>query len=192
LLGIADPSYAIVAEYPAHPIIRNLSYLTIFPRACGVKQKDGAKDKPDWDIARFLNSAPTSWLETGTLNGAVQHDKGKDTLGPISLGLALNREYQGDMETKATREQRIVILCDGDFLSNAFLGNQGNQKLGINIINWISNDDSFIDIPARSNPDKEITLSQSTGIIIALLLLILLPLGLILSGVMIWLKRRKQ
>ncbi len=192
LLGIPDPSYAIVAEYPAHPIIRSLNYLTIFPRAGSVTQKDGEKDKSDWDVARFLNSAPTSWLETGSLDGAVQYDAGKDTMGPLSLGLALSRENESNNETTASKQQRIVILSDGDFLSNAFLGNQGNQKLGENIINWISNDDSFIDIPARSSPDKEITLSQGTGITIALIFLILIPLGLLISGVMIWLKRRKQ
>lgn len=192
ILGIPDPSYAIVAEYPAHPIIRSLNYLTIFPRACGVKQIDDEKDSSDWDVARFLNSAPRSWLETGSLKGEVQYDKGKDTMGPLSLGLALSRENKGDSETTAAKEQRIVILCDGDFLSNAFLGNQGNQKLGENIINWISNDDSFIDIPARSTPDKEITLSQGAGITIALIFLILIPLGLLASGIMIWLKRRKQ
>jgi len=190
LLGIPDPSYAIVAEYPAHPLIRSLSYLTIFPRAGGVKQKEGSKDKSDWDVARFLISAPQSWLETGSLTGAVEFNKGKDTMGPISLGLALSRENKGAQE--AAKEQRIVILCDGDFLSNAFLGNQGNQKLGENVINWISNDDSFIDIPAKSTPDKEITLSQATGITIALVFLVLIPLGLLASGVMIWLKRRKQ
>ncbi len=192
LLGIPDPSYAIVAEYPAHPIIRNLNYLTIFPRACGVKAKDTGKDKPDWDIARFLNSAPGSWLETGPLTGGVKFDASKDTKGPVSLGLALSRENKSGKEATAAKQQRVVVLCDGDFLSNAFLGNQGNQKLGENIINWISNDDSFIDIPAKNTPDKEITLSQGTGIGIALLFLIALPLGLLASGILIWLKRRKQ
>ncbi|MDH5444299.1 MAG: GldG family protein [Gammaproteobacteria bacterium] len=190
LLGIPDPSYAIVAEYPEHKIIRSLSYLTIFPRACGVKQKD--KDNKDWDVARFLTSAPRSWLETGSLTGGVQYDKGKDVMGPLALGLAMSRENKGQDESKDNKEQRIVIVCDGDFLSNAFLGNQGNQKLGENIINWISNDDSFIDIPAKTNPDKEITLSQSNGIVIALMFLVLLPLGLLASGIWIWLKRRKQ
>lgn len=192
LLGIPDPSYAIVAEYPAHPIIRNLSYLTIFPRACGVRQKETGKDKSDWDVARFLNSAPGSWLETGSLTGPVKFDAGKDTMGPVALGLAMSRENKAGKEAAAAKQQRVVIVCDGDFLSNAFLGNQGNQKLGENIINWISNDDSFIDIPAKSTPDKEITLSQGTGIGIALIFLVLLPLGLLISGIMIWLKRRKQ
>ena len=192
LLGIPDPSYAIVAEYPAHPLIRNLNYLTIFPRACGVRKTDADKDKSDSDIAQILSSAPRSWLETGSLSGGIQYDKGKDIEGPLALGLAISRANKGSGEGAATKEQRIVVVCDGDFLSNAFLGNQGNQKLGENIVNWISNDDSFIDIPAKSTPDKEITLSQATGITIALLFLILLPLGLLISGVLIWLKRRKQ
>ena len=192
LLGIPDPSYAIVAEYPEHPIIRNLNYLTIFPRACGVKQLAAGQDKGAWDVARFLNSAPRSWLETGPLTGGVEYDKGKDVEGPLALGLALSREHKGNGEGSEAAEQRIVVICDGDFLSNAFLGNQGNQKLGTNIINWISNDDSFIDIPAKSAPDREITLGKGAGITIAILFLILLPVGLLGGGIWIWLKRRKQ
>lgn len=199
MLGIRDPSFAIVAEYPPHPITNNFSYLTLFPRACSLKKKATEKEKTDWDIARFLNSAPDSWIETGPLKGSLGYDKGKDIKGPVSLGLALSRELKSRELKKGKQsssvkinEQRIVVLCDGDFLSNAYLGNQGNQKLGENILNWISHDDTFIDIPFKAALDKEINLSQGAAITIALLFLILLPLGLLVSGVMIWLKRRKQ
>ncbi|MDH5181504.1 MAG: GldG family protein [Gammaproteobacteria bacterium] len=190
LLGISDPSFAIVAEYPAHPIIGNLTYLTIYPRACGLQKKGGDPARSEWDIARFLNSAPNSWVETGPLKGGLTFDKG-DIKGPVSIGLALSREVKRGKDEKPI-EQRIVVLCDGDFLSNTYLGNHGNQKMGENIINWVNHDDSFIDIPSRIAADKEINLSQGLAITIALLFLILLPLALLISGVMIWMKRRKQ
>lgn len=193
ILGISDPSFAIVAEYPGHPIIGGFSYLTLFPRACGIKQSS-TENKSGWDVARFLNSAPGSWVETGPLKGSLSFQQGKDIKGPVSLGLALSRELKkakSGQHGKQT-EQRIVILCDGDFLSNAYLGNQGNQKLGENILNWISHDDTFIDIPAKKATDKEINLSQAGAITISLIFLIFLPLALLIAGVLIWLKRRKQ
>jgi len=194
-LGIRDPSFSIVAEYPPHPITQNFNYLTLFPRACSLKQKEtGKKEKSGWDIARFLNSAPQSWVESSAMKGMLAFDDGKDIKGPVAIGLAMSREIKQDDKSAQAKanEQRIVVMCDGDFISNAFLGNQGNQKMGENILNWISHDDSFIAIPIKSAPDKEINLSQGAGITIALIFLVLLPLGLLVSGVMIWLKRRKR
>ena len=66
------------------------------------------------------------------------------------------------------------------------------QKLAENIINWVSHDDTFIDIPVTEAPDKELVLSQSTGIMLATLFLILLPIALLAAGIRIWLQRRKQ
>ncbi|MDH5407281.1 MAG: GldG family protein [Gammaproteobacteria bacterium] len=192
-LGIRDPSFSIVAEYPPHPITKNFSYLTLFPRACSLKQDEKTKDKSDWDVARFLNSAPQSWVELSAMKGLLAFDEGKDLKGPVAIGLALSRELKtGKGKTEKTNEQRIVVMCDGDFISNAFLGNQGNQQMGENILNWIGHDDSFIEIPIKSAPDKEINLGQGAGITISLIFLVLLPLGLLISGVIIWLKRRKR
>jgi len=198
LLGINDPSFAIVADYPNHPITRNFTYLTLFPRACALQRLEQDQKKSDWDVARFLTSAARSWSETGALAGSVEFDAGKDTMGPLSIGLALSREINRTdatatkQATDTKNEQRIVVLCDGDFFSNAYLGNQGNQKLAENIINWVGHDDTFIDIPIKAAPDKELVLSQTAGIIIAVIFLLLLPIALLAGGIRIWLKRRKQ
>jgi ABC-type uncharacterized transport system involved in gliding motility auxiliary subunit len=64
--------------------------------------------------------------------------------------------------------------------------------MGQNIINWLSNDDNFISIPSTTSPDTQINVSEITGAVIALFFLIILPLGLLVSGISIWLKRRKR
>ncbi len=86
----------------------------------------------------------------------------------------------------------MVVVGDGDFLSNAYLGNGGNLNLGMNIFNWLAHDDSFIAIPAKTAPDTSLNLSKIATGSIGLGFLIVLPLLLLGSGLVIWLKRRKR
>ncbi len=90
-----------------------------------------------------------------------------------------------------TRQQRVIVVCDGDFLSNAYLGNAGNLDLGLNIMNWLSRDDTFIDIPAKTSPDLSLELSQTASVIIVIVFLLVLPLAFLGGGIWVWLRRRK-
>ena len=86
----------------------------------------------------------------------------------------------------------MVVLGDGDFLSNAFLGNGGNLDLGLNLINWLSSDDELIAIPARTSPDTQLVLSEVAVATIGLAFLAVLPLGLAAAGFVIWYRRRRR
>ncbi|MGD8577048.1 MAG: GldG family protein [Thiohalophilus sp.] len=185
LYGINDPTFAVIANYSQsnHPITRNFRFMTLFPRAAAIK----LEPRNNYETTAFLQTVPRSWAETGKLDGIVNFDQGSDTAGPLNIGVTLQREVdakQGD--------QRIVVLGDGDFLANAYLGNQGNQDMGYNIINWLSHDDNFIDIPARVAPDMALTLDSTTWSILGLLFLFGLPLLLLGYGLFIWWQRRKQ
>ena len=85
-----------------------------------------------------------------------------------------------------------MVIGDGDFLSNAFLGNGGNLNLGLNIVNWLSQNDPFINIPAKTSPDRSLQLSPLASWAIGFGFLIVLPALLIGSGVVIWFQRRKR
>jgi len=194
MLNINDPSFALVTSYPQHSITRNFQYMTIFPRAVGINTS-GLKQS--WQAKPFLQTVPRSWSETGVLQGAIDYNKDNDIVGPLTIGVSLTpkdeKKENAKQDNKAknkTHKQRIVILGDGDFLANSYLGNQGNLSLGNNIINWISNDDSFIDIPSTSSPDTQINITELSGALIALFFLIILPLALLSSGILIWWKRR--
>lgn len=198
LLGINDPSFALVADYghSTLPITRDFNFMTIFPRAVGIK----ITDNKTYHAIPFLQTVPRSWSETSKLEGVINFDKGKDIPGPLNIGVALTRELQDSNPDKEKADkqtnqpvptQRIVVLGDGDFLSNAYLGNQGNQDLGYNIINWLSHDDTFIDIPVQTAPDTELVLDSTTWSILGLLFLFGLPLLLLGYGIFIWWKRRK-
>ena len=89
-------------------------------------------------------------------------------------------------------EQRIVVIGDGDFLSNAYLGNGGNLNLGMNLIDWLGRDDALIAISPTTAPDLSLTLSKFASAVIGLTVLLGLPLLLLACGITIWLRRRHR
>ncbi len=191
LLGISDPSFALVSRYNEHPITRGFALMTLFPRASGIQ----FTGQDEWTARHFLQTIDRSWAESGMMQGVIEFEADKDTPGPLAIGMALTRDSptgNPDNKDQPVLQQRVVILGDGDFLSNAYLGNQGNQDLGYNIINWLSHDDNFIAIPSKKAPDTELVLSETAWSLLGLFFLLGLPLLLLGSGIYIWLKRRKQ
>ena len=191
LFGINDPRFAIVAEYPMHPVTRGFNRMTLFPQAAGIDFK-----KPEgWQGEPILQTVERTWSETGKLSGDIAYDKGKDIPGPLTVGIAMNREIKDAAPVNGTegkREQRVIVVGDGDFISNSFLGNGGNLDLGMNMVNWLSHDDTLISVPAKTALDRNLELSKPVQIVIGFGFLLLLPALLVGSGVMIWMKRRKR
>ena len=181
-LGLNDPRITIIAEYGTQAVTNNFSNLTLFPQASAIELIEGS----EWQADPFLITAPDSWSETGELQGELALDAGEDIPGPLNIGVILTR----NANTEAALEQRVIVIGDGDFLSNQYLGNAGNQDLGLNLANWLSRDDAFINIPAKTSNDLSLEFSASTAGIIGLIF-ILLPLVLLATGFIIWQRRRR-
>jgi ABC-type uncharacterized transport system involved in gliding motility auxiliary subunit len=184
LIGINDASITLVSEYPAtSPLTSGLSNLTLFPTATSVDVDKHA----GWQEDDFLRSLPRSWLETGDLHKSVSFDaKQGDKPGPLTLGVALTREVQD------SRSQRVVITGDGDFLSDAYVANAGNMDLGLDIMNWVAHDDAYIDINPRPAPDLVLSLTPLAQGVIGFGFLFILPLLLCLTGLLVWIRRRRR
>ena len=184
MLGINDPTITLVPKYPEDsPLASGLNAVTLFPGATSV---DVDKDSP-WQQDPFLQSMPRSWLETARLAGNVSFDpKHGDRLGPLTIGVALSREVPGK------GAQRVVVTGDGDFLSNAYLGNGGNLDLGLDIMNWVAHDDSYININPRPAPDLTLSLTPLAQGVIGIGFLFALPLALLVAGLTVWLRRRRR
>ena len=181
-LGLDNPAYAIVPQYPEHPATAGFKLLTLYPYTSALKGKDSAT----WIQTPLLSTLERAWNETGEIRGEVQRDTGQgEQAGPLTIGIALERRLND-------REQRILVVGDGDFLSNAFLGNGGNLDLGINLIRWLASDDQLLNIPAHTAQDIRLELSPVTGAVIGIGFLVVLPLLFIITGTWIWLRRRKR
>ena len=198
LFGITNPTVIVVPKYqPDYAITRDFSISTLFAGATGIEM-DAASG---WQSQDFLKTLPHSWLATGKLQGSIRYNpKHGDKPGPLTIGVSLTREIKpaanGGKKTAGAaakhREQRVVVTGDGDFLSNAYLNNGGNLALGLNILNWLSNQDNFISINPVSAPDRTLILTHPDQVVISLGFLFVLPLLLITCGLLIWIRRRRS
>ncbi|MFV2031649.1 MAG: GldG family protein [Gammaproteobacteria bacterium] len=187
LFGLNRVDFALVAEYPRHPITQQIRSLSLFPQAQAIEY---AGDDETWEKRAILRSGDNSWSETGSIAGEVFNgDNPDETNGPLDIGITLSRSLQQDDGSQL--EQRVAVIGDADFLSNRYLGNGSNLELGLNMINWLSRDDNLISISPRPAPDTRLVLSQTQQIVISLSFLLVIPLLLTGTGLRIWLRRRK-
>ena len=179
--GIGNPSFVVVGSYPDHPVTGELAEVTLFPqvRAYEIEPEHG------WRVVPLLQSLPRSWVERGPLDGTIRQDPG-ELRGPLTLGVALTRERPEGAE------QRVVVVGDGDFLANAYLGNGGNLALGLRLVNWLVADDALVSIPPRAAPDRNLALTQTETATIAFGFLVAAPLLLLALGFGTWWRRRRR
>ncbi|MCG7955229.1 MAG: hypothetical protein JAY91_06875, partial [Candidatus Thiodiazotropha endolucinida] len=180
-LGIDNPAIALVPRYPDHKATRAFNLLTLFPQAAAL----AIPEQSMWSIVPLLKTLDKSWNETGALQGEIERDPltGEEA-GPLTLGVALTRQVNGE-------QQRIMVIGDGDFLSNSFLSNAGNQDLGLTLSRWLVGDDKLVGIPVKQASDRELHLSNLAIGVIGIGTLIVSPLLLLLfGGLMVWRRNR--
>jgi len=192
--GINDPSFAIVTAYPNHAVTQDFKSITVFPEAAALE----IREDPHWQATPILSTLPRSWTELGELKGEIQFDANTDErAGPLDIGVAMTAIPSAagaakDASAAAPHEQRIIVTGDGDFLSNTYLGNAGNLDLGLDMVHWLSHDDALIDIRVKAAPDTTLELGRISQAVIGLGSLFGLPVLLLGSGLVIWLRRRRR
>ena len=178
-----DPTFIVGSpeRYGSHPVVQGFALTTLFPETAAL----AVQAPKGWEQQTILDTEPTAWSETGPLTGRIQFNAGEDIRGPLNLAVALTRKQEN-------REQRVVLFGDGDFLSNAFIGNGGNLELGMNLVNWLGSDDAYINVPVRTASDLSLNFSQPAQMLIGFTFPLLLPIILFATGMTIWWRRRKR
>ncbi len=175
------PDMAIGISNHLPPVMRQFNLITIFPDARQVS----ANDTHGWRATPLIETAQGGCVTTSPINRDFHCDPEQDTTGPVAIAIALTRSIED-------RTQRVVVVGDGAFLSNTFLGNGGNLNLGLRLVNWLSHDDSFIAIQPHTLKDARLNLSLLAGRLIGMGYLVILPLLFLAGGVAVWRRRRMR
>jgi ABC-type uncharacterized transport system involved in gliding motility auxiliary subunit len=188
-LGLHDPRMVAVGLYPPHAITRGFVLTTLFPQVAALAQATTTQ----WAVTPLLRSGPQSWTELQPVDDAhpstIRYDADKGEMkGPLDFGFALSRLSP----SPAKSQQRAVVIGDGDFLSNSFLGNGGNRAFGNRVFDWLLGDDVLVDMPARGAPDRVLRLSQAALDAVTAIFLVALPLLLLVIGLWIGWRRRRR
>ena len=175
-------TWALGSGYGSHPAVRGFTLVTVFPHARQIE----VEEDHGWSVAPLVEVANRGWVETGPLDGKPKpaFDKTRDTAGPVTIAAALGRNQRD-------REQRVMVVGNGAFLSNAYLGNGGNLDLGVNLVNWLAGDERLITIQPQPAPDRSLALTRNAAFAIAFGLLVALPVAFAAAGGWVWWRRRR-
>jgi len=182
LLGIKHAAVIPVTEFYKHTITEQIESHLLFPFASAIK----VREPNQWQTIILFQSLERSWSEVGELNtDQLKYDQDLgDTQGPLPIGAALTR-------TIGEKNQRIIVIGDSDFIANGYIGYGANFSLSLNLLNWLTEDDTLLSIKHQSAPDQSIELDDKNVMYIAVMLLLIVPGLLIFTGFSIhWLRHR--
>lgn len=172
-------AFSLAQQYADHPVTELMNVNTVFPYARGIFEAGNT----GYSFTSLITVAPQGWIETrGLKNATYQEDE--DIKGPITIAAAMERNVDD-------KRQRIVIVGSGKAFSNEFLASLGNSDLITNVINWISGDDALISIAPKSRVDMSLNLPPLAISLIVSGFLFAGPIGLLISGTLIWWLRRR-
>ncbi len=186
LLGIDDPSIALISDFANHALTRDLPSIVLMPATAALLSTDS--ESTNWQTTELLRTQTETWAELSEVTSTeINFNTDLDIAGPLTVALALERQ-----QPEAETAQRVIVIGDGDFLSNQYLGNGANQTLATGMINWLTAQDDRLNIAIKPTADNQLELSFSETLSIAIGFLFVLPAMLLGSGLMLWWFRRRR
>jgi len=177
------PDTPLVMSYPKHPILDRFNLMTFFPVTRSVMP--ATPPVPGLTAEPLLETAQQSWGESDLKSETVGFDEKVDIKGPVPIATVVTKD-EGE-----GKKARLIVVGDSDFAANVNFSSQGNGNLFINTIKWLARDENLISIKAKDPTDRPLTLTESGGRTIAIVVLVLFPGAMLIAGVLVWLKRRK-
>lgn len=182
-LGLDNPAF-LVTGLAADARLRTAKLEPVLLPVAAALVNDAG---PGWHVRPLLRSDAQSWTETGDLDARplrFNPERGEQR-GPLSLGLALTR-------VRGPREQRVAVLGDGDFLSNAYLANGANLDLGVALLHWLAGDDALAGVTTARAKDLHLQLDRARLALLAWGFPFVLPTLLVVVGFGIQRLRRRH
>jgi ABC-type uncharacterized transport system involved in gliding motility auxiliary subunit len=185
LLG-GGPASPLVTRYPDHKIVERFNLMTFYPLARSVTP--AKEPAAGLTVEPLIETADESWgwhdlaateVEVGAFDPKV------DIKGPVPIAAVVSKDI-ADGKTA-----RLAVFGDSDFARNDVFAALGNGNLFVNTVKWLARDENFISIKTKSPADRPLTLSESAGRTVGILLVFIFPGAVLFSGILVWMKRRK-
>lgn len=185
---VRDPRTLVATAYPQQAPTDGFTVNTVFAHTTALAALSGAA----WNALPILQSSRQSWARVAPSDPAhatpgTERPEAGELKGPLTFGYALSRLSPSPDK----RQQRAVVIGDGDFLSNAYVADAGNLAFGERLVDWLLGDDALASMPPVA-PDRVLK-PDSTGLAaLAFGYLLALPVLLILTGFWIGWRRRRR
>lgn len=180
-----------VPMFPSYKKLQRYRWRVAMP-TCVALDYSAAKG---FDVTEILVSPKEAWTEYETVDMVdgefIFNPAANETKGVFPTLIAMSREING-------KQQRILVAGDADFIANQELGMQRSDasKSNYNVITgsfrWLSYDQYPVDISRADKTDNMIYLPKGSGKWIKAVSYVIIPLILIISAIVIIVRRQRK
>lgn len=160
-------------------------YYIFAPYVQGITIQDEAAE--DMTYTTFLSTSDDAFSKTGEIN-LQNFDKAEgDIDGPFAIGISAVKMI--DENTEATM---VVYGCEQLFTDEANeMVSGANQVLFTNTVGSFVDAEVNVSIPVKNYEISYLTVPQSRAVLVGLLTVIILPVGCLAAGFIVWIRRRR-
>lgn len=139
-------------------------------------------------IEPLLQTSEDSWIRTDFENSSTLIQD-TDIRGPVDLAVAISRQKS---EMNEPEGYRIVVAGNASFVGSlSYLGNlKPNIDFFLNSLSWLNKRTQTISVRSKSLFDFPLRMSGTMQLVYAGIFVILIPIGILVAGLVVWLRRR--
>lgn len=147
------------------------------------------ENNEELSVTEYLTTSDSAVAKADINQATTTEYEDGDIQGPFCLGAKIVRTVD-DVESELTIFASDMIFTDS--VDSAVSGT--NSMLFSNILGEMidETDTSVVTIPSKSYNVSSITVTQTDFVVISLITVILVPIGMLIAGIVIWVKRRRR
>ena len=180
-----NPLY-LLPNIGSQEVVSSLSgRFVLMPVAQGIKTLDDKRDTVN--VSSLLTTSDSAYIKKDAENMTSLSKEDGDESGAYDLGVAIT-------ETVDDKETKLVYLSSGNMLNeqidSAVSG--ANTELLTNALSWMCDQEASVSIPSKSTQVSYLTITSAASAFLSSLAIVILPLICLLTGGVIWFRRRKR
>lgn len=177
--------YWLFPEVEDTEITQRISGGSVFvPYASGLEY---AEDAEDLFYTPLLMTSGSAFSKQEVFDGADYNRSADAVDGPFAIGLGVEKSVGADAVSRA-----VFVSSEQIFTSSADKVVPGyNMKLFGSIVSSLAEHESSVSVPVKYFDIGYLTFSARTVYVVGFVSIIVLPLGCLIVGLIIWLRRRR-
>jgi ABC-type uncharacterized transport system involved in gliding motility auxiliary subunit len=184
-LAQGDLTSLLVRTFTEHEITQDLSAAVMFPLARHITFDEQVGNA--WDYVPLARTSPNSWAETDLKGRVVNLNEKEDVKGPLPMAAALTPKIAPE---EGKPRPAIVVIGNSTFATNAFVNFPGNSDFFLHTAAWLAEERNMMAIVPKDSALRPFTPNPLQERALLYLQVILLPASMLISGIMVWRKRR--
>ncbi len=136
----------------------------------------------------LLRTSDDSWIRTDLENSSPLKQPG-DIPGPVDLAVAISKQKT---EMSEPEGYRIIVAGNASFVGTIpYFGNlKPNTDFFLNCLSWLNKRTDSISVRSKSLFEFPLQMSGTVQLIYAAIFVLLIPIGILVTGLVVWLRRR--